>query len=124
MKMTRYENECHKRYMRRRCAQLGITIPENANKRQLEVALDAYNKDAVVVHTENGVDFRQTDKPTAVYIVEFEIRGSQSVRAESEAAVRDWVERNDFGCFITGLHVNADVDDWEIIDIFEEGEEV
>ena len=76
----RYTRECHKKYMRTRCAQLGIAVPEKATMKQLQAVLDAYYKDAVVVYTESGVDIRQTDKPTSEYTVHFSITEFHTIR--------------------------------------------
>ena len=99
----RSQREFHKRCMRRDCTRLGLAIPENATKKQLEAVLDDYYKEAVVVHTDNGVDFRQTDKPTAEYIVDFSIDISHSIRAESAEAARKWIEEEAFAYYEPGI---------------------
>ena len=90
----RYMRKCQIKRMRGECAELGIAVSENANKRQLEAALGEYIKDAAVVHTGYGVALRQTDKPTAEYSIHFSITGTHTIRAESEEAAREWMEEN------------------------------
>ena len=90
----RSQREARKKRMHDDCKSLGITVPERANIRQLEAALDAYHEDAVVVHAGDSVEFRQTDKPTAEYTVHFTIYVAHSVRAESQEAACKWVKEN------------------------------
>ena len=120
---SRKWRESEKRYLRERCSELGITVAENATKRQLEVALDEYNKDAVLVHTEKGVEYRHTDKPSAAYTVEFTIRGYHTVRAESEQAAIEWIEDRCELNYVPGKYEDAEITEWEIGDVYKDGED-
>jgi len=101
--MTKKEwKEFHKKGMREECAKLGITIPKNATRKQLKAIINDYYENAVVVFTEDGVDLRQTDKPTSVYGVFFTISGTHMVRAESEDAACEWVKINSAHHYIDG----------------------
>ena len=115
--MTEFE-----RYLHIRCAELGITVPENTTKEQLEAELAAYSKDAVAVLTEDGcgVDWRQTDKPTVEYVVEFTAGGNYIFKAESEAAARKWTNA-ELASNLSSF--GKEIIDWEVGKIYEEEHE-
>lgn len=119
----RYLREFNKRCMRKRCAELGITVPENANIRQLKVALDTYNENAVVVHVEDGIDFRQTDKPTAEYTIHFTLYCAHTIRAESEEAACKWMEKNAADYYKPEIGELADMGDYELIAVYTDEDE-
>lgn len=123
MKTTRREREYQKESMRNLCTRLSIEIPENANKRQLEAAFDAYYKDAAVVHSEDGVALRQTDKPTAEYGIMFTLYVYHLVRAESEDAAIKWIRENAADYYRPDHGEVLDSGDVQIIDIAKEEEE-
>jgi len=119
----RYWREYQKKEMRKRCAELGITIPENANIRQLRAAINAYNKDAVVVHVGDGVAFRQTDKPTAEYTIHFNLYIAHMIRAESEEAALKWMKENAHDYYNPDIGEVVDMADYQFIDVYGEDEE-
>lgn len=81
-----------RKHLMEQCAELNITVPEGASKKQIEALIDKYYETAAVITTDEGLRFRQTDKPIAEYFVDFEITSSLIIRAESEEAAREWVE--------------------------------
>ena len=108
--------------LRATCAELNITVPEGANKKQLKALIDEYYRTAAVVTTDNGLNFRQTDKPTAEYTVEFAISGYHTIRAESEEAAREWLE-SEISWYYNPVIGDADITEWELRDSWKEGEE-
>ena len=79
-------------YLRDRCGELDIAVPENATTRQLKAAYNHGRNSAAIVNVENGVGIRQTNMPTTEYTIGINIYVSRSVRAESEEAAIEWLK--------------------------------
>ena len=114
---NRSSRERRKRHLHERCAELSITVAESATVRQLETAIDAYERTAAVVRVGDDVDIRQTDRPTAEYTIHFTITGSHTVEAESEEAARKWVEDTATYCYRPTFG-DADMGGCEIHEVF------
>jgi len=110
------------KYLRAKCAELGITILENASIRQIEIALEMYYKDAAIVYVGNRVEPRHTDKPTSEYTIEFTIYISRTLKAESEEAALEWLENCVSDCYFPTVGEITDMGTPEIIAVYK-GEE-
>lgn len=125
--MTRSEKNMRKqnlKLMRNRCAELGITVPKNATEMHLEMAIFKYYRDAAVVRTEDGLELRQTDKPTNEYTICFTVYIARSLRAESEEDAIEWIKGEIHDCYHPDI---GDVEDCgfdELIDVYEHDDEV
>ena len=106
-----------KKYLIETCNELGIAIPEGATRKQLETAIRTYFEDAAVIKTDDGLRFIQTDKDTEEYTIDFIGIGYCTVRAESEEAARDWIEKNklEYGYNLDfGYGLDAEIIEWEL----------
>ena len=125
--MTNITNICHTRWTKdcllKECARLGITVPKSATKLHLQGALIKYFINAAIVHTENGLEIRQTDKPTAEYSIYLNIGVSRTVRAESEAAAIEWLIHEADDCYLPHIGELDDMCSVEIIDVYKHEED-
>jgi len=109
-------------YLCAKCAELGITIPENASVRQIEAALERYYKDAAIIYVGDSLKARHTDKPTSEYTIEFTIYISRTLKAESEEAALEWLEDCVGDCYFPSVGEITDMGAPEIIAVYK-GEE-
>ena len=118
--LERYVRKNRKQWLRKRCKQLGIKVPGIATLSKLNDAYGAYMMSAVVVQTKDGVKLAHTDKPIALYTVEFMIRGNHIVVAEDFEAACEFVESNLERCYDIGGHGYVKIIEREIVDCLEE----
>ena len=94
--MSIYKDRSFKKRLREslldRCKEFGIEAPENARISKLNNLLDEYLREAVVVKTTDGYDFRRTDEPVKEYTFDLTIQSRLSVIATSEDVAREWLE--------------------------------
>jgi hypothetical protein len=119
LKMAKkYVKKAWKKHMREQCEQFRISVPENANRKQLKATLEAFYEDAAAVHVEDEVTLRWTDKPTAEYSICFSISGVYEIRAESEEAARKWLEENAADYYNPDFGNISDIDDVKIHKVY------
>jgi hypothetical protein len=119
IKMTKRSiREWEKKSMLTTCEKLGIALPVKANIRQVRSAMDEYYEKAVVVHDGDGVVFRQTDKPTAEYTIEFTLQVSHAIKAESEEAACKWMKENATDYYRPDIGETTDTGSYEFIDVY------
>jgi hypothetical protein len=100
------------------CTQYGIDFPKGATKKELQALYLEHRGKLAVVTTENGLAYKSTEKPTTKYIVNYTISVSHEIRAESEKALREWVEYNaadSYNPYFGDIHDSwCDIDDVEV----------
>jgi hypothetical protein len=118
--MTKGERKNTIEFLIAMCEARGIEIPLAPRIRELEAALNEYNKDAVVVDLGDRFALRKTDKPTAEYTVAGTVFTRYTFRAESIEAAIGFMESGAFIDYIDEFGDFGGVEDFELLSMNKE----